>query len=250
MAHPNSKLKYLLFPCCNIYDRELSIICDALLGNCTLKRLNLGGNYINTSVGWGALSTVLRHPNCKLVDLDVNNNGINDETAEVLGSALRGSLVMALNLSSSNSITSRGWHMFLNHLAQTSIQKMNLSDNSFDDQSLATLASIGTLKSLNLSWNHSITPTDWRSFFNTLHMRGTQLVKLNISGNNIGNEAVATLGRLLSNMSSLKTLVMDCMDGNQAAMGRGGTSQFWVSLFTSLQDSNLNMVNLSFNYAW
>jgi len=103
--------------------------------------------------------------------------------------------------------------------------------DSFDDQSLATLASIGTLNSLNLSWNQSITPTDWRSFFNTLHMRGTQLVKLNISGNNIGNEGVATLGRLLSNMSSLKTLVMDCMDGNQAAMGRGGTSQFWGITF-------------------
>ena len=73
-------------------------------------------------------------------------------------------------------------------------------------------------------------------------------MKFNISGNNIGNEGVAALGRLLNNMSSLKTLVMDCMDGNQAAMGRGGTSQFWVSLFTSLQDSNLNMVNLSFNY--
>ena len=65
-----------------------------------------------------------------------NNNGINDETAEVLGNALRGSLVMALNLSSSNSIRSEGWHMFLNHLAQTSIQKVNLSDTSFDDQSL------------------------------------------------------------------------------------------------------------------
>ena len=71
LAHPYSKLKSLLFPCCNIYDREFSIICDALLGNSTIKRLNLGGNYINSSVGWGALATVLRHPNCKLVDLDV-----------------------------------------------------------------------------------------------------------------------------------------------------------------------------------
>ena len=102
------------------------------------------------------------------------------------------------------------------------------------------------MKSLRLSCNNSITPSGWRSFFNSLQRNGTQLVKLDISHNRIGNEGIAALGSLLGSMSTLKTLRMSHMlysriDGG---MEDSVTSQGWVTFFNSLQDSNLDLVKL------
>jgi len=245
LKHPQSKLKDLRFDYCKLDDNGLVALCDGLVGNSTLKRLCLDGNRDMTSVGWQALSTVLQSPNCQIVYLQLKSTCLNDERANILGSVLHGSPVKALDVSyngSINSISREGWQTFINHLSQTAIKNLDLSNNKINDAGLAALASIGTIKSLELSSNDLITSDGWRSFFNTLQMNRTQLVKLDISGNNIGNGSVAALGSLLGSMSSLKTLEMT---GTLGDVPNGITPHGWVSLFTTLQDSNLDLIELN-----
>ena len=240
LKHPKCKLKDLRLPCCELGDEGMKILCDGLVGNSTVKRLELGGNSGITPIGWRALLTVLQHPNCKLAQLELYDTEISDESAVMLSTALVGGTSRNLNLGSNYYISRRGWQRMLDQLSQSSIERLQLNDNNIDDNSLTALANIGTLKSLDLSSNRSITPTGWRSFFSSLQTRGSQLVKLVLSGTSICNEGVTTLGRLLSNMSSLKALGMDS--------NRSITPQGWQTFFTTLQDSTLNLVELSFKY--
>ena len=238
LAHTNSNLEDIRLSNCYLDDEGLAIVCDALLGNTKMKSLCLKGNTQITSSGWRALSTVLQHPDCKLTNLDLGWTDIDDEGSNILGSALSVSSMKALDLSNAK-ISSLGWRTLLNELSQTSIEKLHLFHNCVSDASLASLANISTLKVLDISINKSITPEGWLSFFNTLQTRGTKLQKLDICGNAIGDISVTALGSLFSNMSTLKTLDM----GSAALV----TSQGWVSFFTTLQESNLDLVELNLN---
>ena len=243
LNHPESKLKTLNLRSCDLDDNGLDTLCAALMGNKKVKRLSLYNNKQITSVGWQALSIVLRDTNCKLVELDVHHTGLNDESANILGSALIGSSLKSLNLSLNQSISSRGWQTLLNKLSQTSVKHLYLNNNKIDDAGLVTLASIITLKSLHLSSNASINPTGWQSFFNSLSMRGTQLVKLDGSYNRIGIEGTFALASLLIHMSSLKTLYLfDVSEKDNDSDSI--TSQGWLSFFVALQDSDLDLVKL------
>jgi len=246
LKHPQSKLKHLRLPYCKLDDEGLGLLCDGLVGNNTIKRLCLNGNYQITSVGWRALSNVIRH--CKLIQLSLQHTTatcFNDEAVYILGSALRGSTVRDLNLSFNNSIGSIGWQTLFHQLSHTSTAKLDCRMNKLDDTGLEALASVGTLKSLDLFYNRVITPSGWRSFFSSVQRRGMKLVKLDISDNNIGNEGADALGSLLGSMSSLKTLEMT---GTSGDVPNGITPHGWVSLFTTLlqlQDSSLNLADLN-----
>jgi len=243
LNHPASKLEHLCISFGQLDNERFGILCDGLLGNSTMKKIDLGGNKKITSVGWRALLPVLQHPNCKLVELNLCHNEINDEGAIILGSALSGSSVKNIDLSFNQSISSRGWQTLLNHLTQNSITHLNLSHNRIDNNGLAALTSISTLKSLDICCNQLIGRAGWQSFFDSLRMRETQLEKLDLTCNGIGNEGVACLGRLLSNMSTLKTLDMNNMDGILITISPQG----WQTFFNSLQDSSLDLVNLDFS---
>jgi len=245
LAHTNSKLRDLRLPNCDLVDEGIRTLCGALMGNSTLKKFCLSGNRRITSAGWRVLSNVVRHPNCKLTTLVLISNSINDEGADVLGSAFRGSSLQSLILGYNPSISS-GWQTLLNQLSQTSVEHLDLSDNKIDDNGLTTLASISTLKSLDICNNRSITSSGLQSFFNSLQTRGTQLVKLNISGNEVRDICVAALSSLLRNMNTLKELYMNGMMNfeQQTENSVYITSQGWVSFFRSLQGSNLDLVDL------
>ena len=240
LTHPMSKFKYIDLSSCNLDDENFGILCNALMGKNTLKRINIMYNKSITSIGWQSLSTVLKHPNCKLAKLSLSSAGLNDDAVNILGSALRGSSVKDLDISTNYSITNSGWQALINHLSQTSIEYLNFEVNEINDDDLAKLLdNIGMFKSLNLSSNNSITPAGWRSFFSTLRTRETQLVKLYISGTLIGSEDIqAFIGSLFSIRSTLRTLQMNDMDSTF-------TSQRWRTLFTTLQDTNLDLVKLS-----
>ena len=181
-----------------------------------------------------------------MVDLNLSWNRITNEGVVILGSALSGSSLKGLDLSFNYSISSEGWQTFINQVSLTSIESLALRRNNIGDAGLISLASVSTLKSLNVySLNDNphlgtaITPTGWQSFFNLLQTRGVQLVKLDISYNNIGNESVDVLRSFLSTSSNtLKTLCM-------SSMSRSFTPQNWQTLFTTLHDSNLDLVNLN-----
>jgi len=289
LKHPNCRLKCLDLVECILDDKGISIICDSLMHNNTLKRLFLSNTQIGlkqiTSVGLRALSTFIRHPNCKLVELGLYSFGINDEGIGILGSAvsgsgssslktlhlssynsissslrqiindeganlvdsLHGSSLKALNLSYNEYISSAGWQRLFNQLSQsqTQIESMGANDNNIGDNALSALASISTLKSLDLRRNKSITPTGWQSFFDSLQTRGTQLVELDISGNKVGDVGISALGNLLSNTDTLTTLnVGRLADENYINDSDNVTSQGWQTLFTTLQDSNLDLLEL------
>jgi hypothetical protein len=175
LKHPKAKLRDLQLPNCNIDDSGLGALCDGLLVNSSMRRISLYGNREITSVGWRALSNVIRDSNCKLVNLDLSSSELNDDGANILGSGLHESSVKDLNLSLNSSITGSGWRTLSNQLSQTSIKSLNISSNNMDDFGVAELASINTLKSLDLNFSRSVTPPGWRTFFNTLRTRGAQL---------------------------------------------------------------------------
>jgi len=248
LNHPASKLENLIISG-NLDDERFGILCDALLGNSTLKKIDLNLKRDITSVGWKKLSTVLRHPSCKLVDLGLYNAGLNDEGTNILGKAFSSTSIKSLDLGFNESILSARWQALFNQLSQTSITHLNICENRIDDMALAVLASISTLKSLDLSFNGEITPSGWRSFFNLLQTRGTQLKNLFISSNNVGDESIAALGSLLSSMPSLKTLGLNDVSDRTLDHSNNITTQGWQTLFTTLQDSNLDLadLNLSIN---
>ena len=146
LKHQHSKLELLDLPWVGLDDYGLGTLCDGLLDGSTLKRLRLYKNIQITSVGWRALSTVLRDTNCKLVELDVHYTDLDDESANVLGGALRESTVKEINLSGQcQSISRTGWHTLLNRLSRTSIRSLDLGNNDIDSSSLCTLADISSL---------------------------------------------------------------------------------------------------------
>jgi len=212
LKYPNCKLKDLRLSKCQLDDETLGIVCDALLGNSSIKTLHLNDNKDITSSGWRIVSYVLQHPNCKLIDLNLSHNNI--------------------------SRSCKGWQTLLNQLSQTSIECLNISHNGINDSDLAILANVGTLVSMSLR-DSSCTPAGWRSFFNLLQTRGTQLVELDISQNTIGDIGVTALGKLLRNMATMEALIMHAM--------KQISSQGWQAFFTILQDSNMSLVQLSFH---
>jgi len=243
LKHPRSKLKKLSIPNSKLDDNGLGIVCDGLLGNSRITSLCLDNNEHITSVGWQALSTVLQH--CNLIELGLFNTGINDDTAVILGTGLRGSSLKVLNLGDNRSIKSAGWQTLFNQLSQTTIESLDLNRSYISDSSISVLANITTLKSLILSMNISLTPEGWRSLFNSLQTRRIQLKKLDISYSKIGNVGIAALGNLLNSMGKLKALKMNSISRGFDSDDGNITSQGWVSFVTSLQDSNLDLVNLN-----
>jgi len=248
LEHKRCKLRDLCLPNCDLDDEGLCIVCNSLLGNSTLKKLDLSGNCQISPIGWTALSTFLQSTNCNLVELNLYRTGINDEVADVLGNALRVSSVKILDLSSNGNIGSAGWQTLLSQLSQTSIEiSLDISSEDINDDCLPLLATIGTLKSLDMSCNSSITPEGWESFFDSLQRRGTKLVELNISENNIGYEGSDALSRLISSMNTLKTLNMNDMKYTEDYRGITQAS-VWQDFFeTPLMPSqvfNLDLVNL------
>jgi len=260
--HPESKLKDLRLSCCDLDNERMRMLCDEIVGNSSLKRLDLTGNKKITSVGWQAFSTVLHHPNCKLVQLRLFRTVLNDAAAHVLGTAISGcSSLKDINLAYNTrctycSVSSAGWKSLLNQLSQSqsTLVKLNLYNNQVDDAGLAALADIGALKSLDVGCNYSITPSGWWTFFNSLQRRGIQLKKLVISQNNIGDVGIAALGTLLSSMP-VKSLELNCIShtsDDESAIGNLSlnnipgwvTSQGWQTLFTALQLTNLDLVKL------
>ena len=237
LKHPKSKLKKLRLSHNGLDNVGIICLSDALLGISRMKMLCISYNHQITSDGWRQLSTVISDPNCKLVALDISNTGMNDEGVESLGSTLNGSTIEVLNLVSNKYVSRAGWHKLLNHLSQTSIVHLNLGRNEIDNGGLAALATVGSLKSLDLHHNQSITPSGWCTFFNLLQRIGTQLVKLDISRNKVGDEGAAVLGNLLRSMTALKTLQMNSI----ASI----TAQGWVSFFNALQDTDLDLESFS-----
>jgi len=248
LSHTNSKLKDIRLSNCYLNDEDMRYLSGALLGNSRLNKLDIERNSQITSVGWRALSTVIQHPNCKLTKLSLSWNDITDEGAIIVGGALSGSSVKALDLCHNTLISHIGWQTLLRQLSETSVEHLNLTYNDIGDDGLTVLASISTLKSLDMyNSNESVSFSGWRSFFTALQTRRMQFKKLNLSYNNIANGGIDVLGSVLSiSGSALKILDIDGMSYSNVSGGYVSiTPRGWQRFFTTLQDSNLNLVKLN-----
>jgi len=243
LKHPESKLNDLRLPGCDFDDEGLSALCNGLvgLGNNTLKKLDLSGNKF-TSIGWRALSTVLQHPNCKLIELGLHHAEINDDGSNILENV--SSSLKNLGFTYNKSISKEAWKTFLK---SSQSLHLDLVISEIDEDSLTVLIdNIGILKSLDLGENKAITPTIWQSFFNSLQTSGTQLKEFNIRHAKVGNVGATALGSFLrSSAPMLKKLSIDFVSSSRNDSD-SISSQGWVSLFSSLQDNtNLNLSSLS-----
>mmetsp|Transcript_23529 Transcript_23529/g.50819 ORF Transcript_23529/g.50819 Transcript_23529/m.50819 type:complete len:163 (-) Transcript_23529:729-1217(-) len=63
-------------------------LVDALTTNNTLRVLDLSENGLMTIAGWHALFKFLQHPSCKIEDLSLHSNRLNDEATIILANSL------------------------------------------------------------------------------------------------------------------------------------------------------------------
>lgn len=106
----NSSLERIELDCNEIDDEPAGELIAALNSrHCNLAKLSLLGNNIGRN-GCGALGNLLQNPLCKLKELYLNRNSIDDECVTVLVHALANNTTLEkLDMSNNRSITAIGW---------------------------------------------------------------------------------------------------------------------------------------------
>ncbi|KAL9178491.1 hypothetical protein ACHAXT_001829 [Thalassiosira profunda] len=96
-----------------IGDSGLEALVDALAHCGALRHLDLSRSPSIAVRGWRAVAALLEDPNSTLQQLNLRENGINDESATIIANALApNSRLEQLYLDSNPNITSKGWVAF------------------------------------------------------------------------------------------------------------------------------------------
>jgi len=155
------------------------------------------------------LGNLLRQSLSKLEVLHLNYSVIDEKGAIALGSGLENSArLKKLSLRRIKSITSTGWIAIFQGLTtpQSSLEELDLYDNTFNDDASASLAKIKSLQSLNLS---NVKSNSWRSLLAPLlNSTDSVLDKLVLRNSNIDDEGLTGLVDILGNNSSLRELTL------------------------------------------
>jgi len=168
-----------------------------------------------------------------LAKLSLRQANINDEGGDILG-RLCASSVEDLDISLNRSITNAGWKTLLNKLSKVLVS-LDLRGNEINNSSgISALANIGTLQSLHLGGNISITPIGWRTFFNAYS--NLNLVNLHLDASRIDDNGIQVLTRLVSRMCSLRSLTL--------GSNRLVTPTGWQALTDYLQCPNFALKQL------
>jgi len=134
----NSSLKRLSIANCGINEEKITVLSNALLNNSTLKTLNISHNNLDSqrinvyglmhrrSIGadpWQSFSSVLRHPNSGLEEIDMCGCGLTDEDVIGFANDLANNTSLRSLVLSGNGLTRRSWDVFSLFLFnKTSIQ--------------------------------------------------------------------------------------------------------------------------------
>jgi Ran GTPase-activating protein (RanGAP) involved in mRNA processing and transport len=131
--------------CNNLIDDEgVECIVNALTNVNTLKELHLGSNRSFTIRGWRLVSTLLETPGCKLETIDIENNNIGDDVAQLFANTLANNSTLKTLSLYGNSITAEGWASFSKLLCdKSSVNKTYLSNH--------TLVNVGLSSVINAS---------------------------------------------------------------------------------------------------
>ena len=190
-----------------------SIICDGLVKNSSIGFLNFAMNSI-PAAGWSAFSTVLSRPKGFFEVLWLDDTGMDNEGATVLGDALAGYLLY-LDLSHNQAITLEGWQGFFNCLnsPNLALNTLNLKDCNINDEGVAlimnALEGYVPMKRLFLDSN-VITSRGLRTILNSLltceiSLRQLQLTENNIDFEDLAAEELLLLSRTLCDKSSIES---------------------------------------------
>jgi len=128
----------------------------------------------------------------------------------------------------------------LRHTIASELRTLYLRDNYIDDEGVDTLVGALTksrLSVLSLSNNRDITGRGWRSLAAMLEHPNSNLEKLFLFDNNVGNEGALVFANALSTNCKLKTLTLLC---------NGITAEGWSGFSNVLCDpSSINNTFLS-----
>ena len=198
---------------CNIGSKGVSLLFDDHQCWVNLHTLNLNSNEIGSD-GAQVLSKVLVH--CKnLRCLDLTNNGIGGDGAVALAEGLKDHISLLELRLRFNGITSKGALALVEVLKYNHLQHLDLSWNSIGLESMAAVVDVicaDSLQTLGLSGSGLLVDDAVSLSAGLKSCR--QLVKLNLSTNNIGMSSLAEGLQYCTNLQ-----VLDLGDNNITSDG-------------------------------
>mmetsp|Transcript_12219 Transcript_12219/g.21980 ORF Transcript_12219/g.21980 Transcript_12219/m.21980 type:complete len:654 (+) Transcript_12219:170-2131(+) len=174
LQNPRSSLEILDLSSTNIADDGAIALGRGLMNNNTLTTLSChdisaNGMPIITSHGWRSIFGSLQNKGSALRMIDLRYSSIGEGGLLALTNALAGnSTVKMLDLSYNKQIPAAGWRSFfacLEHpnvaLEEVSLRGNNVTDEEMTHLSRALRANNGTLESIDLGDNSSLTSVGW-----------------------------------------------------------------------------------------
>jgi len=151
----SQSLKTLGLVSVHIDDESVRVLMELLNGNCVLKELNLSWNHIS-DLGASYLAEHLKRQNQCLASLDLTQNSIGDQGAEMISTALRMNSTLKFLSLASNRIGATGANALARSLQENkSLQTLKLMKSSLEKDSwgafLEALRSNHTLLDLDYS---------------------------------------------------------------------------------------------------
>jgi Ran GTPase-activating protein (RanGAP) involved in mRNA processing and transport len=192
----NQTLKTLDFSACNLTDKQMSIICQSILGHPTLETLILNSNNCGTLTGQ-QIATLLKHTSCRIQKLDLSFqqreinkklecqpiiealrknqslkildltcNLLDDNDLELIGCVLTENTTLRELFLARNKFTNIGIQILANQFrSMKGLQKISLWGNKFtEDGALAILDGIKVnteLHTINLFQNFKVRSTEF-----------------------------------------------------------------------------------------
>ena len=244
LNNPNSSLADLILAQCSLDDEGALVLASVVGSNGTLRKLDLGSNGDISSTGWRALFTQLQNPHSSLEHLDLWENSIDNAAVNLLATALaNGSINLeVLTLGENHYITTEGWRSLSTALQnpRCMLQELHLYNNNFNDDDVAYLAISlgfnGILKHLDLAYNMGVSSSGWRAFLAFLQNPNSALEELDLGGNLINDDVLASFANSLTHNNKLKELFID---------DRNITSTGWDALSNVL--CNKSSIEETFN---
>lgn len=218
LKHPNTKISSLNIAESSLCDSKLAALATGLAtsSTTTLRDLDISNNPGITAAGWAATFPGLLSQTCRLEDLSLGVNSINNAAVIALVSALvESKTIKVLDLSYLPNITIEGWLTLFEFLRtpDCTLEEINLRSNEFDQEVAGYLACYlacnKSLQSLDLSSNWRISVEGWSAFSSVLGHSG--LKSLCLSSNGITD---ATMQSIATRLSKNKTLQVLSLSGN------------------------------------
>lgn len=224
-----SRLRSVSFEYCGIGDALAMRFLDALSARrerASLGKLVLSGNDIGDECALEIVRRLRDGLGCGLLELSLACNDVGRGACHALGSMLSD--------------------------PSCELRALGLDANQIDDAAASYLAEglarNGRLRRLNLRENPAVTPSGWRSFLGGLsESAAPPICYLDLSSNNINNEAAPALGRYLAESASMHTLVME-HDTEVDLEGLAPTPRMkergWRTIFDGLRASRANSLEV------